>query len=64
MIKLINIPRVPIPSGEIPNQKSSGIPEPPNCGLKWMIYDAVKTIPEYVKKNKSLEPLTYDYKSL
>ena len=23
IIKLINIPRVPIPSGEIPNQKSS-----------------------------------------
>ena len=29
-IKLKNIPKVPIPSGEIPHQKSSGNPEPPN----------------------------------
>ena len=30
IIKLISIPKVPIPSGEIPNQKSSVSPLPPN----------------------------------
>ena len=32
--KFIIIPKVPIPSGEIPHQKFSGSPGPPNWGLK------------------------------